>query len=251
MPDAMKLGDKVLLIGDKNFLVTLSRDDFHTQFGIIELKKLAGKKFGAKIKTKQGYGFVAVRPNVTDFLTKRLKRLPQIISLKDCAFIAGHTGLSPGYKVLDAGTGSGFLAIFMANLVKPDGFVHTYEIKKEFFEVAKKNIEDSGLSKWVAIKNSDVSNAREKDLDLVALDLVGAENVVPKAAKMLKKGGFIVVYSPYIEQVKLAVLALHSSGFANVKTFEVLTRKYKVGEFTRPETQMLGHTGYITFGRLV
>ena len=62
---------------------------------------------------------------------KKVRRLPQVVLPKDAALIVAYTGLSPGWKVLDAGTGSAFLAIFLANLVKP-GKVITYEKNKDF-----------------------------------------------------------------------------------------------------------------------
>ena len=66
---------------------------------------------------------------VIDFL-KKAKRGPQIILPKDFGLIISVTGCSPGWKVVDAGTGSGFLTILLANL---DCKVYTYEKEKRFF----------------------------------------------------------------------------------------------------------------------
>ncbi|MFH0890091.1 MAG: tRNA (adenine-N1)-methyltransferase [Candidatus Aenigmatarchaeota archaeon] len=243
--------DRVLLCGKNEFLVNVSLGMFHTNHGTINLSKLVGKKFGAKIKSSKGEAFIALRPNINDFLEKRLARLPQIISLKDCSIIAGHTGISSGYRLLEAGTGSAFLTTFMANLVKPDGKIFTYELRKDFFESAKKNINDSGLSKWVEMKNKDImKGVKEKDIDVVILDMLGSEKVVPNAYKSLKSGGWLVVYSPYIEQVKAATEAIEKEDFMRIRTIECMVRDYKITrDFSRPNTTMLAHTGYITFAR--
>ncbi|MBI4177627.1 MAG: tRNA (adenine-N1)-methyltransferase [Candidatus Aenigmarchaeota archaeon] len=245
--------DKVLLLGESTFLVDVGKGLFHTNHGTINLSKLVGKKFGARIKSSKGVAFHALRPNINDFLQKRLARLPQIVSLKDCSLIAGLTGLSSGYRVIEAGTGSAFLTTFMANLVKPDGKVFTYELRSDFFRSAKINVEDSGLSRWVEMKNRDVSKGfREKDADLIVLDMIGAEKIVPKAGKSLKSGGFLAVYSPYIEQVKAVCDAIEMESFMDVRTVECLVRDYKITrDFSRPNTTMLAHTGYITFARKV
>ena len=52
---------------------------------------------------------------------RKLTRGPQIITLKDAGIISAYTGISSGDLVVDAGSGSGFLAIYLGNLVKPDG----------------------------------------------------------------------------------------------------------------------------------
>ena len=57
---------------------------------------------------------------------RKLSRGPQIVTLKDAGIIAAYTGLSPGDLVVDAGSGSGFLAIFMGNIVRPEGRVVSY-----------------------------------------------------------------------------------------------------------------------------
>lgn len=245
--------DKILLLGKSDFLVDVSKGVFHTNHGTINLSKLIGKKFGVKIKSSKGETFSVLRPNINDFLERRLARLPQIVSLKDCSLIAGMTGMSSGYRVIEAGTGSAFLTTFMANLVRPGGKVYTYELRSDFFKSAKKNIDDSGLSEWVEAKNRDISKGfREKDADVVVLDMIGAEKIVPKAHKAMKSGGFLVVYSPYIEQVKSVSAAIGMESFTGVRTIECLVRDYKITrDFSRPNTTMLAHTGYVTFARKI
>ena len=48
--------------------------------------------------------------------------------------------MQPNWKCLDLGGGSGFLSLFIANLVT-DGSVTCYEIKKEHAHIIKENIE--------------------------------------------------------------------------------------------------------------
>ncbi len=251
MVEKIKKGERILLAGKRSFLVEASKD-FHSQFGVIKVGSLVGKKFGTRIKAAQGEEFFALRPNLTDFLHKKLERMPQIISLKDCALIAAYTGLSPGYRVVDAGTGSGFLALFMANIARPGGKVYTYEVRKDFFDVAKRNMDESGIGAWVEIKNQDVSKIKEKELDLMTLDMPNAERMLPVAEKVLKAGGFLAVYSPYAEQMQSVLKALELTSLLHVKTFEAHIREYQSEEgFTRPKTMGINFTGYITIARKI
>jgi tRNA (adenine57-N1/adenine58-N1)-methyltransferase len=63
-------------------------------------------------------------------------------------------------------------------------------------------------------------------------------------------GGSFVSFSPTIEQTVKTTTALRENAFVNVETVECILRRIKVKEGqTRPETLMIGHTGYITRAR--
>lgn len=103
------------------------------------------------------------------------------------------------------------------------------------------------------IKNKDITQGiDERNVDAVVLDLATPWAVVPHAHKALKDGGSLASFSPTVEQVVRTVEALKNNGFVIIDTLECLIRKMKIkkGE-TRPETMMVGHTGYLTFARKV
>ena len=59
--------------------------------------------------------------------------------------------------------------------------------------------------------------------------------------------GKIVSFSPTIEQVIKTHIALSQSCFIGIETVECILRRIRVKEgATRPETLMIGHTGYLT-----
>jgi tRNA (adenine57-N1/adenine58-N1)-methyltransferase len=117
----------------------------------------------------------------------------------------------------------------------------------------KKNIERLGLSKYVEFKLKDITKGiDERNVDAVILDMATPWLVVEEAKKALKIGGRFVSFSPTINQVEKTVEAMKLAGFINIKTIELIIRRYKVKlNETRPETIMIGHTGYITSGRKV
>lgn len=184
--------------------------------------------------------------NFPDFLSC-CKRGPQIIIPKDIGTILAETGVSNGWKCLDAGGGSGFTAMFLANAVKPDGVVYCYEKSKNHYKLIKKNLEISGLKKYVVLKNKDVINLEEKDLDLAVLDMKGAEDVLPKISTCLKQNGWLIVYSPHIEQQKAVIE--NANRLMHLKTIETIQREWKINNYTHPKPKGITHTGFLTFFR--
>ena len=92
----------------------------------------------------------------------------------------------------------------------------------------------------------------EKDIDLVSLDLPEPHRVVGHAFEALSAGGFVVSFSPCIEQVIDFRREISKYDYSEVKTIETIIREYEVKERgTRPKTRMLGHTGFMTFARKI
>ena len=177
---------------------------------------------------------------------KKLKRGPQVILPKDAALIVAYSGLSSGCKLLDAGTGSGWLAIFLARLVYP-GEVHTYEKRKEFYKIARKNIDLSGL-KNIKLFNQDIKKAKIKEkYDVITLDLQQPYKLIEKLDKNLKRKGTFVIYSPNIEQIKESVKVFEKHNY-QTKTFENIVREWQIGFSSHPIHSGILHTGFICFG---
>ncbi len=246
-------GDDVYLFLDhkRTYLVRVRRDlKFHTHKGFIVMDDLIGRRFGEAIMSSLGERFFAFKPTIWDYVRK-MAHVTQIVYPKDAGLIVLYAGIGPGCRVVEAGTGSGALTSALAYFTRPNGRVYSYEVRQEFLEKARKNIERAGVLGNVELKNEDITaGIDEMDVDAVVLDLARPWVVVPHAYKALKGGGRFVSFSPTIEQVVKTVEALERSGFVDIETVEAFTRRIKVrrGQ-TRPETLMIGHTGYITHAR--
>jgi tRNA (adenine57-N1/adenine58-N1)-methyltransferase len=176
----------------------------------------------------------------------KIKRGPQVILPKDAALILAYSGVKPGAKVVDAGTGSGSLAIFLATYLQP-GRVYTYEKDKRFVALAKENIKNSGVSKYIRLREADVTKGiKEKKVDLVTFDLKDANKAIGHAHNALKQGGTLMVYSPTADHLLESVKAIKKK-FKAVRTIEGIVREWKSEYTTRPETIGLMHTGFLTF----
>ncbi len=237
---------KLLLISkEASFLVDTAQKKFSSQYGIIDLTKT---KIGKTIKSSSGHVFAVVEPTILDYI-KKFRRGPQVVLPKDAAQIIAITGARNGWQCLDAGGGSGFLALFIANIVQP-GKMTAYEKKKEFAKNIEHNAKLCGL-KNVVVKNKDAGSFTEKNLNLITLDMQGAEKIIKKCHKVLKPGGWLCIYSPHIEQQKRVVKEMKD--FIQMRTIECVVRDWKIDlrGFTHPKYSEISHTGFMTFGRKI
>lgn len=180
---------------------------------------------------------------------KKLERGAQVVLQKDAALIASFTGLQSGDTVVDAGAGSGFLAINLGAIVAPTGKVTSYEWKDDFALLARRNVKQAGLEKTVEVKHEDVFDGiTEREVDLVTLDLASSEKALPYAYNALRKNGFCVGILPNVEQMKRFVLKGEKLGFEQVRSVDSQVREWMVREEgCRPETTGVLHTAFISF----
>jgi len=155
LPQTIREGDHVLLYLSrrKTYLVKVEKGkSFHTHKGFIQLNELIGKEYGTRVLSNTGVEFVALRPTLRDYIFKSLRKT-QIVYPKDIALIVMFSGIGPGSRVVEAGTGTGALTTALAHYVRPSGRVYSYEIREEFIAVASKNLERAGLAEYVDVKN--------------------------------------------------------------------------------------------------
>ncbi len=237
---------KVAISDNAKFLIKDESKDFHSKFGYLKCSEFKSKKV---VKTNKGKEFFILPAQFIDAYEK-IKRGAQIISLKDIGAIITETGIDGNSRVLDAGAGSGALTCYLAHIVKE---VFSYEIREDFAKITHGNIDYLGL-KNVKLKVGDITKGiKESKLDLITLDLKNPEEVVEHAEKALKRGGFLVFYTPQVIQALIAVnKAIDSGKFVYSKTKELGEREWKVkGRIAKPIEPLLSHTGFLTFLRRV
>ena len=213
-------GDYILLYISqrKTYLVKVEAGkSFHTHKGFIKFDDLIGKEYGSTILSSLNVEFTVLKPLLRDYIMKCVRKT-QITYPKDIALIVMFSGIGPGSRVVEAGTGTGALTTALAHYVKPDGRVYSYEIRKEFLETAEKNLKRAGLTDFVELKNKDITEGiDESNVDAVVLDLATPWLVVPNAYHALKSCGTIVSFSPTIDQVVKTVEALNDHNFVDTE----------------------------------
>lgn len=177
-------------------------------------------------------------------ILRKLRRGPQVLLPKDLGIIVAFTGTGKDSIVIDAGTGSAFAAVFLANIAKR---VITYEAREEFAKFAAENIRRSGL-KNITLRRKDIFSGVREKADLILLDLPNPERIFSSRFN-LKEEGHVVAYMPNMEQVKTFVMEAERNGFATFAVRcileELLVREYG----TRPANVGLMHTGYLVFAK--
>jgi len=239
-----------LLIDEKERKYLVKGDcDVHINYGVVSGEELQKTTPGEVLRTHIGNKLNVIEPGIIDFMEKA-KRGPQTMAMKDSAIIAGFTGIKSGSRVVDAGAGSGVNAMFLANIVAPEKLI-CYEIREDFAEIARKNFEKAGIEN-VAIKLKNIyEGIDEKNIDLISLDVPEPWEAVSPAIESLKIGGYVTSYSPSIEQSKKFYNQLiQSDARFTIETVECLVRNWDL-KVVRPFSRMLGHTGFITFARLI
>ncbi|MEM2210839.1 MAG: tRNA (adenine-N1)-methyltransferase [Nitrososphaerales archaeon] len=251
--NAIQEGQYVLLYLDKKrkWLVKILKDaKIHTHVGYVTLNTLIGKSYGSSIESSLGVTLWALKPTIEDYALKA-ERKTQVVYPKDMGMIAVKTGVSSGSIVVEAGTGSGVLCMFLANLVRPNGHVYSYEIRKEFLELAKKNLEKAGLSKYVTLKEADARKGLDVvNADVAIIDVGDPWSLVKPMYNALKGGGMLAAICPTMNQVEKLVEELKANNFIDIESMEVIVRglEARMG-MTRPVTRMIAHTAYLTFAR--
>lgn len=220
----------------------------HTDLGIIDLDELQTKSFGDTILSHLGAEFVIQKPKAPDFF-KYAKRTGAPMMPKDIGVIISNTGLCSSDHVLDAGTGSGILAIYLGGIAER---VVTYEIREEFMEVARQNFALAGLSN-IELRHGDIAvemQELDEKFDVITLDTMDASKAIPRVPGVIYPGGYLAVYSPFFEQAKEIREAIEQTRFTDVTTIETIEREISfTARGTRPSTSRVGHTGFITIAR--
>ncbi|TFG21177.1 MAG: tRNA (adenine-N1)-methyltransferase [Promethearchaeota archaeon] len=228
-----------------------SGKQFHTDRGYLDYNDIIGKEFGSIVLSKPYYNkFFIFKPLPSDIVVN-MERASQIIYPEDIGLILVYTGIGPGSIVVEAGTGSGSLTGILGKYVQPTGHIHTYDVRDSAIKQAKKNMKKLGVSDFVTIKKGDLlTEVEHTNVDVVVLDLATPWLAMGKVHGFLKNSGVVCSFSPVIEQVIKTHAALKENHFHDIKTYELLKREIRVKiDATRPNSRMIGHTGYITFAR--
>ncbi len=218
--------------------------------GVIDLGAEIGQPVGRGVEWS-GAHYLLLRPSLGDLLGS-IRRGAQIVTAKDAAQMVFLAGVGPGGQVVEAGSGSGALTIVLAYAVGPEGHVTSYDRRADFLEAARANVDRAGLSDRVTFRERDVvtEGLELTDCSSVLLDLPEPWEVLASARTALRPGGYVATYTPTYNQLERTVRALRAGGFEEVRATEVLERGLHVGEGgTRPEFEMLGHTGFLAAGR--
>jgi tRNA (adenine57-N1/adenine58-N1)-methyltransferase len=245
-------GDLIYLLDDKDrrYWLQLQKDMVRVQgLGVVDGNKIVGREDGALIKLA-GKDFRAFKATVLQ-LMESLERGPQIITPKDAATIVFQLGLRAGETVLEAGVGSAGLTMALLNAVMPTGKVISVEVREDFAQRARRNVERAGLAPYWELRVGDVKTVElDAMVDAVALDMPDPWLALDNVDRFLRAGGRFAGFVPNTNQVEGLVNGLRERGYLEVRAYENIQRSIEVHPGgVRPSYENLAHTGYLVFGR--
>ncbi|MBI1972810.1 methyltransferase [Candidatus Woesearchaeota archaeon] len=238
----MKKPVKKVLYGNEERKYYWSEGDLHTEHGIMREKELKD----GKIKTHLGDELWCMPASFIDQI-ERIERGPAIMQKKDIGLILANIPIDANTKIVDAGTGCGLLAAFLARISKK---VTSYDNNKKHLDIAKRNMQLLAVKYKLKIKDI-YKGIDEKNLDVITLDLPEPWRVLPHTEKSLKCGGSVVAFLPHISQVEQLVTEAKEK-FIIAKVCEVIEREWIINPpKLRPKHQGLMHTAFLVFLRKI
>lgn len=245
-------GTKLLLLGQngKKFAVRAAKQMMDVPgLGVVDGEGVCNASLGDRVRVG-GQEFLILKPGVKDVLGM-IERRAQIIISKDSFMIPMHLDLGCGSTVIEGGVGSGALTVVLLKAVGPSGRVYSYETREDYVEIARRNIRLSeGEQSW-EVRLADICTANlEREVDAAILDIPNPWDAMDNVFRAVRIGGYVGSYVPNTNQLESAVKKMREVGLSEVVSFETLQREMVIHDGgIRPSFDMLGHTGYLTFGR--
>lgn len=250
----MNYGDWALLQDrrGRNYLLRLEPEArFDSQRGSITHAQILGAGFGGAVSTAQGERFTVHGPTLEDYVLNMPREATPAYP-KDAATMAFLLDLAPGMRVLEAGSGSGGLTLYLARAVGPGGQVLSYESRPRHLERARRNLavfEDWGNVTWLEADLGAVDKLVDDSLDGIALDLMEPWTVLRAVTPALKPDRFLVTYLPNITQVTALLEHVQNTElpYLHERTVEVQHREWDIRPpVAHPKFQQVGHTAFLT-----
>ncbi len=255
----LRPGDRVQITdpkGKMHTVILVKGGQFQSNRGIVSHDQVIGKPDGQVVRTDEGKTFQIIRPLLSDYVLS-MPRGAAIIYPKDAAQIVQMGDIFPGARVLEAGLGSGALAISLLDAIGPSGELVSVEQRDDFAQIAQANVDlwFGGRSPaWRVIVGELGSVSEEFSdgyFDRIVLDMLDPWQHLDAAQRLLQPGGVLICYMATITQVSRLADDLRVTGhFTEPQVWESVIRPWHVdGLAVRPDHRMVAHTGFLLTAR--
>ena len=204
--------------------------------------------------------FLRLRPTLPE-LRAGLRRRAQIINPKDAGMMIAWMGVGVGDRVLEAGLGSGGLAVHLLNVMGDEGHLVSVENRSEHAEIGRENVERCAgtyakMPSWTLIEGDVSEVARDgrltdavDGLDAAILDIPEPWHAVGPIAAHLRLGGRLACYCPTPDQLAKSWDAVEEAGLTVDWCGELMERGWKRTKMggVRPGNTPMGHTALLLF----
>jgi len=248
-------GDIVIIYNshaDISFIKIKKGEIYTNKVGEFPAESFIGAPFGSRVTTQNAYTHQVISKNKSGKSTCTLKSTKYIVALEptpelwtkcldhrtqitydlDNSLVIFNLHLVPGNVVVESGTGSGSLSMFLARAVSKKGHVYTHEYNLDRFNHATRDFHDHGLDDVVTCVHRNVYEdgfleELQGKADAVFLDLPMPWLAIDHSVRVLKPFGRVCTFSPCIEQVQKTVQYLSNRGFSHIQTVECLLKEYR------------------------
>ena len=247
----------VVLKNNKHKHLAVLKDDqeFVSQNGVIKFNDI--RELPSTVTSSKNHEYYVYIPSFDEFILL-MKRGPQIIYPKDIGAILIAGNISKNSNILEIGTGSGALTLYLNLILDQKSRLFTLDENEKNQRRAQKTIErfvaSSKINNLVNVNyiNSKLSAFALNDLadkvDTIITDIPEPWEFFLK--NQVKQNLNWVSYLPSISQVEKIVTKLRENNFVNIKITETLNREWIVDKkIVRPKNEMVGHTGFVVGAR--
>ena len=256
----MSLDNSLVVIQSKNkkyLTVLTSGDEFIINDGKISYDDI--NTLPVQVQSSTGDYFNIYTPTYKEFVLL-MRRGPQIIYPKDVGSIIVDGNIKNNSTVLEIGTGSGALTLFLILILGKEGKLYSLDADNKNQYRAGKTIE-----RYLSTLNKDIeSNLKLINSELINFSLESLEEKIDTVVtdvpepwdffenNIINKDLSWVSYLPSISQVEKISVCLKENNFQNIEIKETLERYWIIKEnILRPKNEMVGHTGFIVSGRFI
>ncbi len=224
---------------------------------------LSGTANGSRITIGQKV-FTRVDAGLPE-LRKGMKRRAQIINPKDAGFLLAWMGIGSGQSVLEAGHGSGGLALHLANVLGSNGHLISVENREEHAAVGQENMLRaagclSEFPTWTLLEGdiyseeivNSIQNLTEY-IDAIILDLPEPWLAIPNLKPLLRDGGRLACYCPVSSQFERCWDTCEEVGLTIDWAGEMMERTWTKASLggVRPGNTPMGHTAFLLIAEKV
>ncbi|XP_056248657.1 tRNA (adenine(58)-N(1))-methyltransferase, mitochondrial isoform X1 [Seriola aureovittata] len=186
----------------------------HSSWGFILHDNIVGLPAGQFLKTSMGLPILIRRASLEDYVLY-MRRAPAIAYPKDATTMLMMMDVTEGDRVLESGSGSGAMSLFLSRAVGSKGSVLSVEVREDHLRRAMLN-----YSRWrtswslrrgedwpdnVQFHNADLCTASSllagQGFHAIALDLTNPHLVLPTVIPHLHPGAVCAVYLANVTQV--------------------------------------------------
>ncbi|XP_028298391.1 tRNA (adenine(58)-N(1))-methyltransferase, mitochondrial isoform X2 [Gouania willdenowi] len=185
-----------------------------SSWGTIPHENIAGQPSAQFVKTSLGVPIFIKRASLEDYVL-HMKRGPAITYPKDASIMLMMMDINEGDCVLESGSGSGAMSLFLSRSVGSRGSVLSVEVREDHYRRAVQNFKHWRGSwgqrrgeEWpdnVCFHQADLSTASTllsgRGFHAVALDLVNPQKVLTMVVPHMHPGAVCAVYLANITQV--------------------------------------------------